>query len=282
MMTAEPKTVIDRPQTTVNPNVSSSNDPLVLLVEDDPAIAETIMFAVRQAGFQVQWCAQGLVGLDRWQRLQPSLTILDVGLPDISGFEVCRRMRLTSQSPILFLTAHSDEIDRIQGFELGADDYISKPFSPRELVSRVRAILRRTNQVVATDEASSFSHQFSNTLGTTAQGNYSKTAPDAAVLASGSLRLYPEQARVLVGTLSLSLTRTEFKLLEYLMRQPLRVFSREQLLNAVQGSGSPTGDRAIDTHIKTLRAKITQAQVGLDPIKTHRGLGYSFEPLLQA
>jgi two-component system, OmpR family, catabolic regulation response regulator CreB len=229
----------------------------ILLIEDDPAIAETIGFALRQGGFEVNWCAQGLLGLAQFQEQAPDLVILDVGLPDLGGFEVCRRIRQINQTPVLFLTAHSDEIDRIQGFELGADDYISKPFSPRELVSRVRAILRRAGTVSPTA---------------------STTQSSTDLLTSGSIRCFLDQARVMVGQTTLSLTRTEFKLLEHLMRSPLRVFSREQLLNALQGAGSPTGDRAIDTHIKTLRAKIDQAKTGLDPIKTHRGLGYSFEP----
>jgi two-component system, OmpR family, catabolic regulation response regulator CreB len=241
------------PITASNPDLNNDSA-AILLIEDDPAIAETIGFALRQGGFDVQWCAQGLLGLAKFQEQAPDLVILDVGLPDLGGFEVCRRIRQINQTPVLFLTAHSDEIDRIQGFELGADDYISKPFSPRELVSRVRAILRRAG---------------------------SSSLPAVAptdLLTSGSIRCFMDQARVMVGQTTLSLTRTEFKLLEHLMRTPLRVFSREQLLNALQGAGSPTGDRAIDTHIKTLRAKIDQAKSGLDPIKTHRGLGYSFEP----
>jgi two-component system, OmpR family, catabolic regulation response regulator CreB len=267
---------------------TSANSPIVLLIEDDPAIAETIGFALRQSGFAVHWCAQGLLGLEQFQTLNPNLVILDVGLPDIGGFEVCRRIRQQSQKPVLFLTAHSDEIDRIQGFELGADDYIAKPFSPRELVSRVRAILRRagansnnlssnTHDSAVVARGISSGQQIGNNA--TTSPNFSTTAyPSTDVLVNGSIRCFSDQARVLVDQISLSLTRTEFKLLEHLMRAPLRVFSREQLLNALQGAGSPTGDRAIDTHIKTLRAKISQAKSGLDPIKTHRGLGYSFEP----
>jgi two-component system, OmpR family, catabolic regulation response regulator CreB len=127
----------------------SLDGPIVLLIEDDPAIAETIGFALRQGGFKFHWCAQGILGLEQFQTMSPHLVILDVGLPDIGGFEVCRRIRQLSQKPVLFLTAHSEEIDRIQGFELGADDYIAKPFSPRELVSRVRAILRRAGSTMS-------------------------------------------------------------------------------------------------------------------------------------
>jgi two-component system, OmpR family, catabolic regulation response regulator CreB len=267
---------------------TSTESPIVLLIEDDPAIAETIEFALRQSGFRVHWCAQGLLGLEQFQILNPNLVILDVGLPDIGGFEVCRRIRQQSQKPVLFLTAHSDEIDRIQGFELGADDYIAKPFSPRELVSRVRAILRRagsnsdslnsaTVDPVAAGRNTLLGPQIGNNATTSA--SFTTTAYlSTDVLVNGSIRCFSDQARVVVDQTSLSLTRTEFKLLEHLMRAPLRVFSREQLLNALQGAGSPTGDRAIDTHIKTLRAKISHAKNGLDPIKTHRGLGYSFEP----
>jgi two-component system, OmpR family, catabolic regulation response regulator CreB len=267
---------------------TSPDSPIVLLIEDDPAIAETIGFALRQGGFTVHWCAQGLLGLEQFQTLNPSLVILDVGLPDIGGFEVCRRIRQQSQKPVLFLTAHSDEIDRIQGFELGADDYIAKPFSPRELVSRVRAVLRRagansdsinstTVDPAAVGRPASLSYRTDNNV-TTSTSFRATTYTSTDVIVNGSIRCFSDQARVLVDQISISLTRTEFKLLEHLMRAPLRVFSREQLLNALQGAGSPTGDRAIDTHIKTLRAKISQAKNGLDPIKTHRGLGYSFEP----
>ncbi len=267
---------------------TSTENPIVLLIEDDPAIAETIGFALRQGGFTVHWCAQGLLGLEQFQAVNPNLVILDVGLPDIGGFEVCRRIRQQSQKPVLFLTAHSDEIDRIQGFELGADDYIAKPFSPRELVSRVRAILRRagsnsnnmsstTADLESVERAALLGQRMGNNA-TTSPHFTATTYTSTDIIVNGSIRCFSDQARVLVDQISLSLTRTEFKLLEHLMRSPLRVFSREQLLNALQGAGSPTGDRAIDTHIKTLRAKISQAKNGLDPIKTHRGLGYSFEP----
>lgn len=266
----------------------SADSQIILLIEDDPAIAETIGFALRQGGFTAHWCAQGLLGLEQFQTLNPNLVILDVGLPDIGGFEVCRRIRQQSQKPVLFLTAHSDEIDRIQGFELGADDYIAKPFSPRELVSRVRAILRRAGSILNNINSTtvdptaggkaSLSGQGIDNNTTTSPNFTAKTYTSTDVIVNGSIRCFSDQARVLVDQINLSLTRTEFKLLEHLMRAPLRVFSREQLLNALQGAGSPTGDRAIDTHIKTLRAKISQAKNGLDPIKTHRGLGYSFEP----
>jgi two-component system, OmpR family, catabolic regulation response regulator CreB len=245
----------------------------ILLVEDDSAIAQTIIFSLNQSGFKVVWRDQAHAALSdlsavKLLPLQQStdwFVILDVGLPDLSGFEVCRRIRGLSNGlgsvPILFLTAHADEIDRVQGFELGADDYLSKPFSPRELVSRVRAILRRSQQESAQ-----------------AQVHSVNPAVEPASLQACGIALWPEHARVVVNQIALSLTRTEFKLLEHFMRAPHRVHTREWLLNSVQGPGSPTGDRAVDTHIKTLRAKIQQANPQLDPIKTHRGLGYSFEP----
>ena len=232
------------------------NDPNILIVEDDPAIAEVIAFALRQAGFETEWVGQGKLALDRLLQHDFQCVVLDVGLPDIGGFEVCRRIRRHSDVPILFLTAHSDEIDRVQGFELGADDYLSKPFSPRELTARVRAILRRLKK----------SQQPSNPA----------LLPELD-LVIGPLVWNALQASIKLDGKTLALTRAEYRLFVHLMQHPKRLFTRDQLLTAIQGEGSPSGDRAVDTHIKSLRAKLDQTQNGFDPIVTHRGLGYSFD-----
>lgn len=232
-----------------------TEDLKILIVEDDPAIAEVIAFALRQAGFATSWINEGKLALQAVIDLPFSLVVLDVGLPDISGFEVCRRIRQKSDIPILFLTAHSDEVDRVQGFELGADDYLAKPFSPRELTARVRAILRRLQRVNAVP--------------------LSLVEPDQ--LKVGPLTWIKPNASVQINAKTLGLTRAEYRLLIQLMQYPKRMFSRDQLLTAIQGEGSPSGDRAIDTHIKALRAKLNQAETGFDPITTHRGLGYSLD-----
>jgi two-component system, OmpR family, catabolic regulation response regulator CreB len=224
----------------------------LLLVEDDPAIAEALQMSLTQQGYQINWVGLGRAAVQQMQTAasQPiDLVILDVGLPDLNGFEVCRQIRKASAVPILFLTAHADEIDRIQGFEVGADDYIVKPFSLRELAARIRAILRR--------------HRVQPLQDTNEQ------------IVCGPLRNQIDQATIYWLDQPLILTRTEYLLLAHLMQTPRRVFTREQLLDAVQGAGSPTGDRAVDTHIKTLRAKLAQHDVQFDPIMTHRGFGYS-------
>jgi two-component system, OmpR family, catabolic regulation response regulator CreB len=227
----------------------------VLIVEDDPAIAQTVRFALEQSGYATQWVAQGTRAIQTIQAIQTqenkslntspksiSFVILDVGLPDLSGFEVCRQIRTFSQIPILFLTAHSDEIDRVIGFETGADDYLVKPFSPRELVARVRAILRR--QVAAPTLQKTFDHD----------------AQKACIRFRGT---------------TLTLTKSEYKLLAHFLVAPERVFTRDQLLDAALGVNSPSGDRAIDTLIKQVRAKITALDDKHEYIVTHRGLGYS-------
>jgi two-component system catabolic regulation response regulator CreB len=230
----------------------SSTPANILIVEDEPAIADTISYSLRSEGYVPQWVATGEAALAAVSA-DTALVILDVGLPDLSGFEVCRRLRARPDwPPVMFLTAHSEEIDRVLGFEIGADDYVLKPFSPRELVARVRVILRR--------------HGVSNGGSTNAS-----SAPD-------KLQLDEAGARVSWCGTPLPLTRFEYLLLRYLMRQPGRVFSREQLLDAVWGNERNSTDRTVDTHIKTLRAKLRAAAPEADPIVTHRGIGYSLQP----
>jgi two-component system, OmpR family, catabolic regulation response regulator CreB len=222
----------------------------ILVVEDDPAIAQTVQFALEQSGYLTEWVALGKDAVDKLL-VKPNLpsskpivfVILDVGLPDLSGFEVCRRIRAFSQVPVLFLTAHADEIDRVVGFETGADDYLVKPFSPRELVARVRAILRR-------------------------QG--ATQVPKTSAFEYDEVR-----ACILFNGVMLNLTKTEYKILGQMVASPERVFTRDQLLDVALGTSSPSGDRAIDTHIKQIRAKIAEVCADDEYIITHRGLGYS-------
>lgn len=219
-----------------------STKPHILIVEDEDAIAEALAYALSTDGMtttHVRLIADARRELaDR----RPALMILDVGLPDGSGFELCREVRSSSTLPIILLTARSEEIDRVVGLELGADDYVTKPFSPREVSLRVRSVLRRVS-----------------------------AAPAVTTL----FAVDEDAQRITFSGSILALTRREFLLLKTLLVRPERVCSRERLLDAAWGSEAESGDRTVDTHIKTLRAKLKAIRADLDPIETHRGLGYS-------
>ena len=225
----------------------------VLVVEDEAAIADTLLFSLRSEGHQVQWLQLAQQALQMQQASPADLWLLDVGLPDIDGFEACRRLRQFSQVPVLFLTARDSEIDRVVGFEIGADDYVTKPFSPREVAARVRAILKRT--------------QVQEPL-----------AEPASAKPSGVFVVDQARAQIRYREQTLVLTSHEWHLLHTLLTQPERVFSREQLLDAI-GTPSHAGyERNIDSHIKTLRGKLRAVYAEGEPIQTHRGLGYSYQP----
>lgn len=217
----------------------------VLIIEDEPAIAETLIYAFKEAGIVVTHKLLGSEAITELSNNTFDFVLLDIGLPDISGFEVCKKIRQTSNIPILFLTARNHEIDRIVGFEIGADDYVTKPFSPREVVARVKAILRRT--------------EF--------QSN-KNTNSDQFIVDDVANRIqYHGQF--------LDLTRYEFLLLKTLIKQPQRVFSRNQLMDIVWVNAENTLERTVDAHIKTLRAKLRQFDASTTAIITHRGMGYS-------
>lgn len=221
--------------------------PVVLVVEDEPAIAANVEYALRTDGFDV---VHVLLVADALQVLASrtvAAVVLDVGLPDGSGFELCKQIRRTSDVAVLFVTARGDEVDRIVGLEIGADDYLVKPFSPRELVARVKTVLRRTQ----------------------AQPAPSVASPGTAVFVLDDVR-----ARILLRGVELELTRFEFLLLKRMLAEPERVFSREALLRHV-GAPAASMARSVDTHVKSLRAKLHAAAPDLDPIRTHRGMGYS-------
>ncbi|HLA34378.1 MAG TPA: two-component system response regulator CreB [Rhodocyclaceae bacterium] len=217
--------------------------PRILIVDDEPAIAATLAYALRTEGFQVECVGLGREALALLQCDQFALLVLDVGLPDINGFDVCRELRRRSDVPVIFLTARSDEVDRIVGLELGADDYVAKPFSPREVASRVRAILRRAR-------------------------------PNAAA-ARTRFVLDADAARASYDGVALALTRYEYRLLATLLEKPGRVLSRAQLMERVWSDAEESLERTVDAHIKTLRAKLRPLCGEDDPIETHRGLGYS-------
>ncbi|AOI88050.1 two-component system response regulator CreB [Burkholderia pseudomultivorans] len=234
------------------------NQPSILVVEDEMAIADTIVYALGTDGMQTVHCTLGQAALDRLRDTRVDLVVLDVGLPDLSGFEVCRRLRTFSDVPVIFLTARHDEIDRIVGLEIGADDYVVKPFSPRELAARVRVILRRLNRSPNAGQAGA-------------------PAAAAAAVAPG-FELDAEGARLSWLGHALDLTRYEFGLLALLVRHPGRIYSREQLMDLVWHEALESADRTVDTHVKTLRAKLRAIDPGRDPIRTHRGMGYSLQP----
>lgn len=220
----------------------------VLLVEDDPAIADTVAYALRAEGFTVEHRMLGRGVAERVRAGGIDLVLLDVGLPDIGGFEVCRQLRAFSALPLVFLTARSDEVDRVLGLELGADDYVAKPFSPRELVARVRARLRR--------------HHAADAGGPRRAGRFEHDA---------------EARRIRFDGHALDLTRHEYALLAELLRRPGAILARAQLLDRAWPDAPDSGERTVDTHVKTLRAKLRERDAGADPIRTHRGIGYSID-----
>jgi two-component system, OmpR family, catabolic regulation response regulator CreB len=224
--------------------------PRILIVEDEPGIADTLQYALRTEGFEPAWVATGEEALADVQANPPALVILDVGLPDASGFEIFKRLRATSDVPVIFLTARSDEIDRVVGLELGADDYVPKPFSPRELVARVRGVLRRAAKPVATP-----------------------LAPIPGAPAPVSVDEGRRQIRFYGRALELS--RYEYGLLKTLAARPGHVFSRDALLERVWDDATESLDRTVDAHVKTLRAKMKLIAPALEPIRTHRGSGYA-------
>lgn len=225
----------------------------ILLLEDEQAIADTLLYVLRGDGFEVRHARLVSEALQAMHSEPPDLAILDVGVPDGNGFDVCRAIRKSSDLPIVFLTARNEEIDRILGLELGADDYVSKPFSPREVCARVRAILRRS------------------------AGRPAGEAQAAAAMAEGSpLQLDEASQRIRCDGQPLALTRYEYLLLATLIRRPQRIFSRRELMDLVWGDAPDSSERTVDAHVKLLRAKLRERGVSVDLIQTHRNMGYSF------
>jgi two-component system, OmpR family, catabolic regulation response regulator CreB len=218
----------------------------LLLLEDDPAIAKTVVFALQREGYTVEHCILLRDARNYLARHTVDALILDVGLPDGNGLDLCREVRAAGLTPVLMLSARGEEFDRVLGLELGADDYMAKPFSPRELVARVRALLRRS----------------------TATGPRITDAPDVFLVDAAGQRI------TLLGR-ALDLTRREYGLLAKLLQANGRIHSREQLLDAVWGQAADSTDRTVDTHIKTLRAKLRMVDASREYISTHRGMGYS-------
>ncbi|WP_198972500.1 two-component system response regulator CreB [Xylophilus sp. ASV27] len=235
--------------------------PRILIAEDEPGIADTLQYVLQTDGFTPVWCATAEEAIAQFAAAPPALAILDVGLPDLNGFELFKRLQDLNRAaggpevPMLFLTARSDEIDRVVGLELGADDYVAKPFSPRELVARVRTILRRSGraQPAATAAPSA------------------PAAPFAVDAERMQIRYYGQP---------LELSRYEYGVLRLLVQRPGRVFTRDELLDLVWDGRRESFDRTVDAHIKTLRAKLKAVAPDVEAIRTLRGTGYALHEAL--
>lgn len=219
----------------------------ILIVDDDLHIREVIRVALRKAGMTVNEARDGREALTRFSADRPDLIVLDIGMPELDGLDVCREVRKTSDVPILFLSARDDEIDRVLGLEIGGDDYVTKPFSPRELVARVNVILRRTTR--------------------------GPDAKEAAALSQGRLSVDPEQHVAEFAGTPLRLTAIEFGILRAFLTRPAVVFSREQIMNAAYQLNIQVSDRTIDSHIRNIRAKLSAANCD-NVIETIHGVGF--------
>ena len=225
--------------------------PHILVVEDEPSISDTIVYALTSDGFEATVCGNVADALTKLGEGTFALGIFDVGLPDGTGFELLRNLRKKSNMPVIFLTARSAEIDRVAGLEMGADDYVTKPFSPRELVARVRSMLRRMERVPCEETVT--------------------------IAPSGPFTHDAEKCSISYRGVPLAFSRYEYRLFSVLLRAPGRVYSREQLMNLAWEEPEMSLERTVDAHIKTIRAKLRQVDDMVDPIVTHRGFGYSLK-----
>jgi two-component system, OmpR family, response regulator ResD len=222
----------------------------ILVVEDEPTVAEVVDRYLRRDGYDVTVAHNGLRAIEEYDRFQPDLVVLDLMLPELDGMEVCRRIRAHASTPIIMLTARGDEVDKLVGLEIGADDYITKPFSPRELAARVKAVLRRTTAAPTKGD----------------------------VLRFDDLRISGRARTVEDGSRAISLTAREFDLLFFLARHPGQVFSRDQLLNNVWDFEFPGDDGTVTVHMRRLRTKVESDPSRPRHLKTVWGVGYKFEP----
>ena len=226
------------------------NKSKIVLIEDEPAISDAVIYALESEGFDVFWGNTGESGISLLKNKSPDLVLLDIGLPDINGFEVFQKVKAISQIPVIFLTARKEEIDRVTGLEMGGDDYVVKPFSPRELTARVRAVLRRVNRIDHAD------------------------AQIKDELANGPFVINYPKWTARYQSVNLDLTQHEFQILSTLVKSPGQIFTREMLLKTAWGAPEHRMDRTVDTHIKNIRAKLRAIDNTSTPIKTKRGVGY--------
>lgn len=225
--------------------------PKLLLIEDEENFGEALQYQLEREGYTVERATDGIAGLRAFERSGPDLVLLDLMLPGISGEDICREIRKSSTTPIIMLTAKDQELDRVLGLELGADDYVTKPFSTREVIARVKAVLRRSS---------------------------GETDGGRAVLEGGDIRLDPDRFEVTVRGEPIHLPRKEFELLELLMENAGRVLTRETLIDRVWGSDYFGDSRTLDVHVKRLRAKSEADPHDPKHLLTVRGLGYKFVP----
>ncbi len=223
----------------------------ILLIEDEPSIADNILYALKTEGMEVIWHPTAQAGMQALGEGSFQLLILDVGLPDGNGFEVCRELRRQSRLPIIFVTARKDEVDRVVGLELGADDYVVKPFSPRELSARVKAVLRRAEG---------------------GGGGATEVSPDQR-----GFSVNEERREIRFMGQVLPLSRYEYQLLAVFLSRPGRVFTRDELMDRAWDDPGAALDRTVDAHIKSIRAKLRAVQSDAEPIRTCRGIGYALE-----
>ena len=228
--------------------------PHVLVVDDDPHIRQLLVFALEKAGLSAREAEDGEAALADVAKAPPDLVVLDINMPKLDGLEVCRRLRAQGDLPILFLSSRDDEIDRVLGIELGGDDYVTKPFSPREVVARVQAILRRARSAPPPVKAD-------------------------APITHGRLTLDPESWVARWGDTEAALTVTEFGILKILMGAPTRVFTRDAIIDRLHGPGFAITDRTIDSHVRNLRGKFA-ALGGHDVVETRAGVGYRLGPCI--
>ncbi|MDM1757880.1 MULTISPECIES: two-component system response regulator CreB [unclassified Acinetobacter] len=242
-----------------------NNKKQILCVEDDAAILMPLRYALEREDWQVTWANTGTQAIADVQKQNFDFIILDVGLPDLNGFDVCKKIRQFNHTPLLFLTARDDEIDRIVGLEIGADDYCTKPFSSREIVSRIKAIWRRME----------IQHQLQHTP---SNENVRTEITIEPLTASAKVWHCVEEALQIYyfGTM-LQLTRYEYRLLKLFIDHPEQVFSRQQLMDHIWEHPEHSLERTVDTHIKSLRQKLKLITATHDPIQTHRGFGYSLK-----
>lgn len=222
----------------------------ILILEDESSIADNIRYALEAEGFQAEWRSTLGEGRERLKAGGVDLLVLDVGLPDGNGFDFCRELRKSSALPVIFLTARAGEIDRVVGLEIGADDYVVKPFSPRELAARVKSLLRRSAGLVP------------------------GAAPKAA---KTPFEIDADRLKIRYFGEVLALSRYEYRLLRVLIERPGRVLSRDQLMDLAWEEPEASLDRTVDAHIKSLRAKLKKVKPEIDPIETHRGSGYALK-----
>ncbi|MGF2880530.1 two-component system response regulator CreB [Acinetobacter johnsonii] len=234
-----------------------NNKKQILCVEDDAAILMPLRYALEREEWQVTWANTGSQAIAFVQQQTFDFIILDVGLPDINGFDVCKKIRQFNHTPLLFLTARDDEIDRIVGLEIGADDYCTKPFSSREIVSRIKAIWRR--------------------MDIQSQLQPAQSTIETQTIIAKTWQCIDESLQIHYQGSALQLTRYEYRLLKLLIDHPEQVFSRQQLMDHIWEHPEHSLERTVDTHIKSLRQKLKHISAKHDPITTHRGFGYSLK-----